>query len=155
MANRISNKLKVSNFISGRLGKYLVAALTAVYVPVFALLLYVGTPRYVVAPYVYYWLAPASLGVFALFLFVNPRHVRFAAWSAVVVLGAWLLENYVLSIYYISQAKLAQNSVMPNALFGAVIQVSSNLGYWSFVLIPFLVALVFAILFRAEFKHAI
>ena len=155
MASMSSSSLKVGDLITGRFIRYLIGAIMALYVPVFALLFYMGTPRYLIAPYIYYWLAPSSLGVFAFMLIASQRHVRVAAWSVVVILGAWILENYIVSVYYLSKVKLFHGEATSEAVLASVVEVNASVGYWSFVYVPLLIALVFATLFHVKIEHAI
>jgi hypothetical protein len=131
-----------------RRARIALGALVLVYLPVFAYVVIVTTPSYSLLPRVWVVVLPVVLASLGAGLMLSERAAQVAAWAAVALLAAALLDNVFSIVAYLADWEKRRGAGELEAWLAAVRQSRSHLWHWAAVLAPALAAA--GVLFRAR-----
>jgi len=118
------------------------------YLPFFTYVLIVTTPAYAIAPRAAVYALPTAVAAFSVALILGPHAARLAAWAALALLGAALLDNVLSIVAYLADWEKRRGAGELDAWLAALRQSRSHLWHWAAVLAPALAAA--GVLFRAR-----
>jgi hypothetical protein len=113
------------------------------YAPLFAILLYAGTPNFILIPAkVHIGLCTISMAFLSGALLIRQEYIRVTGWAAAAALGLWFVDNFGSIVYRLT----AKSGAM--TLRDAVIWTANADGYWWYVLVPLLLCALAACFLR-------
>jgi len=125
-------------------GRIVIAALLALYLPLFTLFLYIGTLRYLILLPVFLYGPPACLALLAMCVAFMPRFVRAMSWVNVAILGLWIVQAFILTAYYVGVWKQSQGAAWIAALVEGLREGMVQIVWAPYMVVAFVVAAVLA-----------
>jgi hypothetical protein len=120
-------------------GRTVVAALLALYVPLFALFVYIGTLRYLILLPVFLYGPPVCLALLAMCVAFSPRYVRVMSWVNVAILALWLAQAFILTAHYVVVSRQSQGAAWITALAEGLREGAVQLVWAPYVVLAFIV----------------